>query len=324
MSNFRDNPCSVYSPEMFTGMGTFSVSYQILEVQVRVHIAGARVQMSVLNYNTDDNLTLEARDLDFFMQYTRGGPWPEVEEAKELVRRVWLAVKAKYHTYRCIQSLSFLKPKVQNLEAYSKLLDVYREQGKVKVMDLGCCFGQETRKLIVDGIPPEMIWAVDVIDGYWTAGKELFNDQEDSKHRIEHVHTVFADPCAADVDGDISRVLTADFDCVILMYVFHVLSLHQSEMLVQRMNLMLRKGGLVMGTCVGSTKAQEWQLTPDGKSARFLHSIGSLSELFMRCGFEDVVVKERDWEEGLGGPDSRWPEEEGVHRQRLEFRATKI
>ena len=280
--------------------------------------------MSVLNYNTDDNFVLEARDLEFFMQYTRGGPWPDLEEAKEFVRKVWLTVKAKYHTYRCIQSLSFLKPKVQNLAAYSKLLETYRNQGKVKVIDLGCCFGQETRKLMVDGIPPDMIWAMDVIDGYWTAGLELYNDGEDSKHRISHVHTVFTDPCAAAVDESLGTMLTADFDCVILMYVFHVLSLAQSEMLVQRMNLMLKKGGFVMGTCVGSTEAKEWHLTPDGKSSRYLHSIESLTELFTRSGFGDVMVKVRDWEEGLGAPDSRWPDEDGVNRIRLEFHATKI
>ena len=280
--------------------------------------------MSVLNYNIDDNCVLEARDLEFFMQYTRGGPWPDLEEAKEFVKKIWLAAKAKFHTYRCIQSLSFLKPKVQNLEAYARLLETYHRQGKVKVVDLGCCFGQETRKLMVDGIPPEMIWAVDVIDGYWAAGLELYSDGEDSKQRISHVNTVFADPCAAEVDDKIVPMLTADFDCVILMYVFHVLSLAQSEKLVQRMSLMLKKGGFVMGTCVGSTEAKDWHLTPDGKSTRHLHSIESLTELFSRCGFSDVMVKQRDWEDGLGGPDSRWTDEDGVNRIRLEFHATKI
>eukprot|EP00960_Hanusia_phi_P067560 766655-Hanusia_phi.AAC.4 len=279
---------------------------------------------SVLNYNVDDECKLEEADLAFFMQYTRRDRWTDIHEAVEYVKKIWLAVKAKYHTYRCIQTMSFLKPKVQNLSAYPRILETFNAQGCIKVADIGCCFGQETRKLIVDGIPPDMIWAVDVIDGYWKAGLDLYADNEDSQQCISKVHTIFTDPCADNADENLSlNLLTADFDCIVLMFVFHVLSLKQSETLVQRMALMLKRGGQVMGVCIGSDAAREWHLTPDGKSSRYLHSTETLTQMFLHSGFTDVVVTVQDWEKGLGPPRPRWPEEEEFNRVRLEFHATK-
>ena len=39
----------------------------------------------------------------------------------------------------------------------------------VLCQDIGCCFGQETRKLIVDGFPEANIIVSDITPDYWRA-----------------------------------------------------------------------------------------------------------------------------------------------------------
>ena len=37
------------------------------------------------------------------------------------------------------------------------------------IQDLGCCFGQDTRQLILDGVPESSIRATDITPDYWSA-----------------------------------------------------------------------------------------------------------------------------------------------------------
>lgn len=63
---------------------------------------------------------------------------------------------------------------------YAGLHERYQEQGNACDLfavpligwawqDVGCCFGQESRKLILDGFPRANIIASDIIPGYWRA-----------------------------------------------------------------------------------------------------------------------------------------------------------
>ena len=249
-----------------------------------------------LNLNLHDDCSVSDTDLDFLALYTQGGPFEDVSEEVRRVKAVWRRVKARLHTYRCVESLAFLVPKVQMFEGYGRLLELCKEKKAVKVADIGCCFGQDIRRLILDGIPPSMIWAIDVVDGYWSAGLELYRDlgadQSDhaQKHRIDRVHTLFCDLTATDLsEGVATSLLTRDFNCLILKNVFHVLSLDQGERLVARMAQMLHKGGFVMGICIGAEQAKSWARTPDGRSTRYLHSAQTMRDLLLRNGFEPLV-----------------------------------
>ena len=244
-----------------------------------------------LNLNTTDDCTILPSQLNFYFEW-QNQPQAKraIDSAVEHVTQVWREVKKEYHTYRCVQSLSFLVPKVQRFEAYPKLLDLLVTQKKVKVADIGCCFGQDIRRLILDGIPPDMIYAIDVTPGYWQAGLRLYNDKERNNHDIASVKTLFCDLCAEEEEGG-DVLEPASFDCIILKNVFHVLSFVQATRLIHRMAKMLRPGGFVMGICVGSEIGREWALTPDGQERRYLHSVESLSKLFTAANFTPASVR---------------------------------
>ena len=264
------------------------------------------------NYNTTDDCTILPSQLNFYFEWQNqpkdGHAVASLEEgdgkdgtdsAVDHVTQVWREVKKEYHTYRCIQSLSFLVPEVQTFEAYPKLLDLLATQKKVKVADIGCCFGQDIRRLILDGIPPDMIYAIDVTPGYWQAGLRLYNDKERNNHDIASVKTLFCDLCAEEEEGG-DVLEPASFDCIVLKYVFHVLSFVQATRLIHRMAKMLKPGGFVMGVCVGAEVGMDWALTPSGQEKRYLHSVESLSKLFSDAGFSPSVKQRSRGDRGKG------------------------
>ena len=68
---------------------------------------------------------------------------------------VWREIKARAHMYRCVESLAFLRASARRLPGYAALLARARDRGAAfRVLDVGCAFGQETRALILDGVPP--------------------------------------------------------------------------------------------------------------------------------------------------------------------------
>lgn len=72
-----------------------------------------------------------------------------------------------------LSAQAFLKPRVTEHPHYAELLVSCKAQqcmdsnrGKpLKIVDLGCCFGQDTRQLIIDGIPPSSVTAIDIHNG---------------------------------------------------------------------------------------------------------------------------------------------------------------
>jgi SAM-dependent methyltransferase len=236
-------------------------------------------------------------------------------ETIDYIVSIWKKVKEEHHTYRCVQSLAFLAPKIQQFNDYNRLINLSKSNAQIKVADVGCCFGQDIRRLILDGIPPASIYAIDVTGGYWDAGLEIYRDTSSlslARHSINEVHTLFCDLTSPDVSDTVTtELLNQSFDCLILKNVFHVLSLAQSETLVRRMNCMLKPGGFIMGICLGAQQEKDWARTPDGSYAyaviyivpiliiyagsdvRYLHSKKTLTSMFTRLGFRVISIEAR-------------------------------
>lgn len=235
------------------------------------------------NFDSEEEPEITAPMLDFYAKWT--GRKPE----KEFILSNWRSLKKQFHTYRCIQSMQYLLPRASYLKSYSKILCHLKEKGDIKIADFGCCFGQDIRKLILDGVAPEMITAVDLHDGYWLAGREVFLDNANNE-KLNGIKTCFFDislplhhPDAIEARFPSSK---GTFDFIILQAVLHTMSLEQHKSTLQRIRMLLKKGGIVMGRTVGSDPAKEWVMTPNGQSRRYLHSATSLSDLFKELGFQ--------------------------------------
>ncbi|KAJ1552920.1 hypothetical protein HK096_009935 [Nowakowskiella sp. JEL0078] len=226
-------------------------------------------------------------DLTFLATYLKTS---DAEALQKHVNHIWSAARASLHVYRCIDRGAFLYPRLPNHESYATVLLAALSSGNPlpRIADIGCCFGADVRRLLLDGHPPENITAIDLHDGYWKLGHQLFKDE------APLVDSFFADMAVeVDSNGGPYTQFIGKFDVVYSIAVLHVLSQRQSENLIKRVYGMLAPGGTYFGNCVGNKEAQDWAKTPNGGlESRFLQSKKSLTEILTRLGFVNVKVVE--------------------------------
>ena len=151
------------------------------------------------------------------------------------------------------------------------------------------------------GIPAESIYAIDIHDGYWNAGRALFKDDvpgSSSGARLCKVNESFFDMSLSLHAPTTIESTFADafrsFDFIFMQAVLHTMSKEQQRASLTRVLHMLKSGsGMVLGTTVGALEATEWAFTPTGNSPRFLNSCESLTQLLLDVGFTSAVVIEK-------------------------------
>lgn len=192
---------------------------------------------------------------------------------------------SQFHRYLCIQNFLFITPKMPRYPLYKEMLENLKATEKDdKILDVGCCFGQDIRNLLLDGVPSNKIVALDVHDGYWNLSKELFGD----KDKISDIKFVTCDLTSTRIES-----FESYFKYITLTSVLHVLDKEGIENVLKNVFFMLKAGGIAMGFNSGHKSEAtlcEDRMTPDGKKHRFLHCPDSLKHLLTEIGFVNVKV----------------------------------
>lgn len=183
------------------------------------------------------------------------------------------------HPFPCIGSWRFLDLILCYGPQYAEILS--RVRNGEKFLDLGCCFGQELRRLIVDGAPAENLYGIDLRQDYLDLGYELFLDRDSCKATFatanalepsEHEWTKLA--------GSLSVVYTGAF--------FHLFDRPEQVSLAKLVARLLRpkRGGMVLGRQVGDANpgAYEHKTNPGGIMYR--HNEQSWGDLWDEVGQE--------------------------------------
>ena len=262
------------------------------------------METATLNFKDLPIPELKDEDLTFISKWI-GNRLSSKEDIVNHIKEVHNEVLASEHVYRCISEMQYLTPRISYFspDSYQKVLELSKSFGKsFRIIDIGACFGQETRGLIMDGIPAECVVATDIHDYYWKMGKKLFMDDQihdsPSTHSVTNVETIFGDfttELTGDESNDISAHMQEKFHVILCFAIFHCLSKEQSERMITRLFHILKPGGMLFGYAAGSTiAAREWGRTPTNTATRWLYSCDSLEEIFKLKGFQNVSVRLRD------------------------------
>ncbi|KAK0203785.1 hypothetical protein DFS33DRAFT_832041 [Desarmillaria ectypa] len=82
--------------------------------------------------------------------------------------------------YPCIRRFAFTKMHISRYPCYQDFLKLGKERKGAKYIDIGCCFGNDPRKAVLDGYPVEQVLASDLRSEFWDLGHRLFKSTPDT------------------------------------------------------------------------------------------------------------------------------------------------
>lgn len=175
------------------------------------------------------------------------------------------------------------------------------------MLDLGCCFAQDIRKLVYDGAPAENLYGTDLEAGFIDLGYDLFLDKETLKS-----HFFAAD--ALNPDSDLNQ-LKGQISIIYAGFFFHLFTFDQAvEIAVRLIGIMkAEKGSLILGKQAGSPTADDRLLDLKAAGKLWRHSPESWTKVWQVAGQKsgtkwrvNAVLEENDAKEAWAKIKPQW------------------
>jgi SAM-dependent methyltransferase len=161
---------------------------------------------------------------------------------------------------------------------YEEILQRIKDGGKY--LDIGCCVGQDIRKLVYDGAPAENLYGSDLMQDFLDIGYDLFLDKD----------TLNATFIAADIfdPGPNLKQLNGTIDIVHAASFFHLFGYQQQVVAAKQIVALMKPkaGGVIVGQQIGNVNAGERRRDTDQTKSRFSHDIKSFAKMWEEVGDE--------------------------------------
>ena len=193
----------------------------------------------------------------------------------------------KSYPYPCLGRWRFLELDLATHPLYhSDILPKLKESSGPLFLDLGCCLGQDVRKLIFDGADPARLYGADLRPEFIDMGYKLF--QDDTKFP-KNVHFISpADVFDFSRESELSQKCDGKVGILHSTAVFHLFDWDQELKMASRcLQLVTRNHGrvLICGAQVGNIEAGE--VPRYGGGSRYRHNEESWKRLW-----EEVLEKD--------------------------------
>lgn len=178
--------------------------------------------------------------------------------------------------YPCIGRWRFLNIYLASTPYYPEILQTLRGESGVFI-DVGCCFGQVLRQLVVDGVPPFKLVGVDLRPEFFELGYELFRDQDRPPAKF----------VAADLlNGEGGDELNGTASIVHAASVFHLFGWEDQVKLGVRVTKLFRPEGeaVVFGRQVGNYEPKELEEHASLGLKRYFHNPETWQKLWDEVG----------------------------------------
>lgn len=160
-----------------------------------------------------------------------------------------------------------------------------------KLLDLGCCFGQDIRKLVADGAPGQNLIGCDLHQGFVDLGYDLFRDRDTLASKF-----IVGDILTSQFDGDQEnpfQKLQGKIDIIHASSFFHLFPLAAQLLIAKRLLQLLRPipGSLILGRQTANIKPGVYShgSRDHTQPGMWRHDVGSWSEMWQQASRESKV-----------------------------------
>lgn len=227
----------------------------------------------------------EAREV--FEQYSKIAPKKVQDHVYQVRERAW-----DVWPFPCLGGWRFLNFKLCAQPQYSEVLS--RLQQGEKFLDLGCCFGQELRRLVFDEAPQSSLYGVELRSEFFDLGYELFLDKDRFQGKLITADIFVQPENLTTLYGQISIIYAGAF-----FHLFDWAGQLEVARIVTRL-LMPEAGSMLLGGQVGSVQPGVYEHGTNPTTHRmFRHDEKTWRELWKTIGHEtgtkwDVQVQLND------------------------------
>lgn len=167
---------------------------------------------------------------------------------------------------------------IQKSAAYDEVLQ--RVKSGQQYLDIGCCMGQDIRKLVYDGASSENIYASDLKGQFWDIGYELFLDKSSLK-------ATFIEADVFDENSGL-QPLTGTIDIVHAASFFHLFDWDGQVAAAKKIVSLLNpeSDSLILGRQAGRAEAGDFTARVEQTKSRYWHNPESFAKLWKHVGDE--------------------------------------
>ncbi|CAI6332386.1 unnamed protein product [Periconia digitata] len=184
------------------------------------------------------------------------------------------------HPYPCLATFTFLDLLITQSHQYGEVLQRIKDGDKF--LDLGCCVGQDIRKLVFDGAPSENTYGADLEPEFLEMGYKLFLDKSTLKTSFLTADLFDPKSSLRQLDGQIDIVHASAF--------LHLFDYDSCVKAVHRIVLLFKKtpNCLFIGAQLGRLEAGS---IPGSKGTeKYRHNVNSFAQMWDQVG-EDTGTK---------------------------------
>lgn len=208
------------------------------------------------------------------------------------------------HPWPCIGQLRFLRFSLSSYPAYPWIVKRLQSDRHAKLLDLGCCFGQDLRKAVADGVRSEQLVGLDKFAELNQLGYELFRDRDKLSLQF-HERDIMDD--AADWGS-----LESQFSFVHMTSFLHIWNWEGQLKAAKRVAKLTRPGSIIVGSGLGSREGGEFPYL-DGDGTNFRQSEETFQQLWEEAGqatgsIWDVKATFKVLEAAQMNKDQHWAE----------------
>lgn len=180
--------------------------------------------------------------------------------------------------YPCIGLYRFLNLTLLSHPLYDTILQRLQPLGTT-YLDLGCCFGQDLRQLVQDGIPSERLIGLDIEGPLMEHGYDLFLDRATLQSKF-----IVADVFKGAAQGkDWTDLEERGIDVLHCSALLHLFPLEKQIAAAKKIAKLMKKGGMIVGRQSGSVKPGNLPGIKEG-SLSYRHDIDSFDAMWKQTG----------------------------------------